>query len=355
MSQLQARAFRGSDVDGLDRIVRRMTDAAEFADDVVKALKVLAAALDAMSWTGWAAAFARYLRGVVIPWVQTVARYLRGFSQVLALISQTQKDTSSDRPTVHVPATAFTPVTLPATSAAHAPMLTAPATAVSPAVQGGGAAGAGAQVVVPAAIGSVTIHVHGAGGAGAQVTTPQAAPVVRTDAAGGATGGGQVTAPTGGIAPAAAPPVAGGASGGGPGGGPGGGTGGGTGGGSGGPVAPTAAGIGSPPVPEVAASAIDPRGVPGQPVVVATPLDIGGASPGSDGTRAAAAAGMAALETGSGAPIALAAAPLGLAALGAATLGALRSRDGEDEGDDTAPATPAPVPVELTIDRRSGR
>lgn len=350
MSQLQTRAFRGSDVDGLDRIVRRMTDAAEFADDVVKALKVLAAALDAMSWTGWAAAFARYLRGVVIPWVQTVARYLRGFSQVLAVISQTQKDTSSDRPTVHVPATAFTPVTLPATSAAHAPMLTAPATAVSPAAPGGGAAGAGAQVVVPAAIGSVTVHVHGAGGAGAQVTTPQAAPVVRTDAAGGATGGGQVTAPTGGIAPAPAPPGAGGASGGGSGGGTGGGTG-----TSGGPVAPTAAGIGSPPVPEVAASAIDPRGVPGQPVVVATPLDIGGASPGSDGTRAAAAAGMAALETGSGAPIALAAAPLGLAALGAATLGALRSRDGDDEDDDAAPPAPAPVPVELTIDRRSGR
>ena len=103
MTQLQSGSFRGSDVDGLDRVVHKMTDAAEFADDVVTALKILATALDMMSWTGWAAAFARYLRAVVIPWVKTVAQYLRGFAKVLALISHKQKDTSSDHPTVHIP------------------------------------------------------------------------------------------------------------------------------------------------------------------------------------------------------------------------------------------------------------
>ncbi|WP_046527855.1 hypothetical protein [Cellulomonas sp. FA1] len=194
MTQLQqSGTFRGSDVDGLDRIVRTMTDAAEFADDVVTALRVLAAALEAMSWTGWAAAFARYLRAVVIPWVQTVAKYLRGFAQVLALISQTQKDTSADTPTVHIPDARFTPVQLPKSSTVNAPVLAAPDPAVRPSQPGGGAAGAGAQVVVPVSIGSITVHVNGAGGGGAGVTTPTA-PVARTEPGGGATGSTGVSA-----------------------------------------------------------------------------------------------------------------------------------------------------------------
>lgn len=375
MSQLQAGSFRGSDVDGLDRIVRRMEDAAEFADDVVTALKVLAAALDAMSWTGWAAAFSRYLRAVVIPWVKTVAQYLRGFAKVLALISQTQKDTSSDSPTVHIPAAAFTPVTLPRTSTANAPQLTAPEPVGSTSAQGGGAAGAGAQVAVPLSIGSITIHVNGADGAGAPVTAP-AAPTVRPDATGLLTGSAATVAAPVGVGPVTVPDAAAfaGGSGGGPGGGPAGG---------GAPAGPSGAGssgggVGGggslAPVPDAApaapdarpAHAVDAGGVAGDPVVRVVPAEIG-TSGGAD-TRAAAAEGMAALESGGGAPVALAAAPLGLAALGAAAMGALRSKGGDDDTAEDAqggtsagtaggaPATGArtrretTVPVDVAID-----
>lgn len=360
MSQLQAGSFRGADVDGLDRIVRRMNDAAEFADDVVTALRVLAAALDAMSWTGWAAAFARYLRAVVIPWVQTVSRYLKGFAQVLALISQTQKDTSADTPTVHVPAAAFTPVRLPATSTANAPVLAAPDPAVAPSAAGGGAAGAGAQVVVPVSIGSVTVHVNGAAGGQGHVTTPTA-PVVRPETGGGASGAGVVGVDAGGIgAPGPTPGHSGGVSGGGSAGAPSGGPSGASGGGSGGGSGAGSGSLGSSPTfdapgPEAAPagasgpapSPLDRGAVGGDPAVRATAVGIGSTPVGDlADARAASATGLAALEPGSGAPVALAAAPLGLAALGAAALGALRQDDDEPEPD------AAPVPVDLSIDRR---
>ena len=369
MTQLQSGSFRGSDVDGLDRVVHKMTDAAEFADDVVTALKILATALDMMSWTGWAAAFARYLRAVVIPWVKTVAQYLRGFAKVLALISQTQKDTSSDHPTVHIPASAFQPVILPATSTANAPVLAAPEPGVATSPQGGGAAGAGAQVVVPVSIGSVTVHVHGAEGGGADAAAPTT-PTVRTDTAGGATGDGTVGVSAGSIAPgpvsvqrpgrrAARSAVAGRA-----GdrrrpvdagarrqrrrpdrqrqhrrGGIGGGTGGGTGGGSararrwlrrgGGPCHryPHRRDAGPTPSP------VDAGAVPGDPPVSTLPVGLDGAF--SDGPGAVPIPAFEGGTRGAGVPVALAAAPLGLAALGASAFGALRAKNGEgsDGGD----------------------
>lgn len=389
MTQLQqSGTFRGSDVDGLDRIVRTMTDAAEFADDVVTALRVLAAALEAMSWTGWAAAFARYLRAVVIPWVQTVAKYLRGFAQVLALISQTQKDTSADTPTVHIPDARFTPVQLPKASTVNAPVLAAPDPAVRTSQPGGGAAGAGAQVVVPVSIGSITVHVNGAAGGGAGVTTPTA-PVARTEPGGGATGAGGTGVSAGSIAtgivkdPAGTVgQVVGGVVGGAIGHAVGGGTfgerigaavadevagriSGGSGGASGGgaPVPPAPAAIGGAVETGGATGGgapVDAGAVPGDPPVSTTPVGLGGAAggaPAGGDARAAAAAGLAALEDGGGTPVALAAAPLGLAALGAAGLGALRAdggtADGEPQddaaaGDHTGPGTP--VVTELTID-----
>lgn len=346
MTQLQAGSFRGSDVDGLDRVVNKMTDAAEFADDVVTALKALATALDCMSWTGWAAAFARYLRAVVIPWVKTVAQYLRGFAKVLALISQTQKDTSSDHPTVHIPASAFQPVVLPATSTANAPQLAAPESGVAPSAQGGGAAGAGAQVVVPVSIGSVTVHVHGAAGGGADTTAPTT-PVARPDTGGGATGDGTVAAGPVTAGPTAALGSAGALGGGGEVTSPvGGGSGGGTGGGSGGgPVAPAAPAIGTP-APTPAPSPVDAGAIPGDPPVSTIPVGLGAAL--GDGPGAIAVPALEERSGGGGAPVALAAAPLGLAALGASALGALRKRD-QDETDETG----TPVATDVTIDGRS--
>ncbi|KQR12014.1 hypothetical protein [Cellulomonas sp. Leaf334] len=349
MTQLQAGSFRGSDVDGLDRVVNKMTDAAEFADDVVMALKALATALDCMSWTGWAAAFARYLRAVVIPWVKTVAQYLRGFAKVLALISQTQKDTSSDHPTVHIPASAFQPVTLPATSTVNAPVLAAPETGVAASAQGGGAGGAGAQVVVPVSIGSVTVHVHGAAGGGADAAAPTT-PVVRTETAGGATGDGSVGVAAGHVAGPAPDQRSAGAIGGGAeiaspvSGGTGGGTGGGSGSGSGGgPVAPAAPAIGTPgPTP----SPVDAGAVPGDPPVSTIPVGLGAAL--GDGPGAIAIPALEEGTGGGGAPVALAAAPLGLAALGAAALGALRRR-----GDDETDGAGTQVATDVTIDGRS--
>lgn len=359
MTQLQAGSFRGSDVDGLDRVVGRMTDAADFADDVVTALQALATALDLMSWTGWAAAFARYLRAVVIPWVKTVAQYLRGFAKVLALISQTQKDTSSDRPTVHIPESSFAPVILPATSTANAPVLAAPEPGAAPSAQGGGAAGAGAQVVVPVSIGSVTVHIHGAEGGGADAAAPTA-PAVRTDTAGGVVGGGSVgpvaAGPEGPIVGGAvgqafgggevSSPVGGG-SGTGIGGGTGGGTGsgsGGTGGGSGGgPVGSATPAIGTPaPTP----SPVDAGAVAGDPPVSTIPVGLGGPL----AEEAVAIPAFEGSTRGSGAPVALAAAPLGLAALGASALGALRGRE-DDETDETG----TPVAADVAIDGRSAR
>ena len=59
--------FQGSDVDALDKIAGYTKKAADFATLVAGVLEAVAAVLEAFSWTGWAAAFAKYLRAVVIP------------------------------------------------------------------------------------------------------------------------------------------------------------------------------------------------------------------------------------------------------------------------------------------------
>ncbi|PZR51572.1 hypothetical protein DNL40_15885 [Xylanimonas oleitrophica] len=383
--------FQGSDVDGLDRIVARMNDAAAFADKLVVVLKALAAAMEAMSWTGWCAAFARYLRAVVIPWVQSVSRYLKGFARVLAAISSVQRVTSNDSPTVHIPAAVFQPTPMPTLSAANGPLLSAPDTTVVPSQPGGGAGGGGAQVVVPVSIGSITVHTTGASGAGAEVTAPVVLPVVGAapgpslGAAGTATGaGGAVGSLAGTIAGGllrdpvgTAGQVVGGVVGGAVGHALGGGS---LGervgaavadhvaerltaptGGAGSPTGGSGVPVGAPgPVAPMGADALlggTPGGTPDgvssgvagdPPVAVTTAAGALGAPSIPDAARAPVLAAVQ--EPDGGTPVALAAAPLGLGALGAATLGALRSGvaaggDGDGDGDGEAPEGGAAEPL----------
>ncbi|WP_223147957.1 hypothetical protein, partial [Actinotalea sp. JY-7885] len=166
--------FQGADVDGLDTLARRTNEAADFADDVVVALKIVVAALEAMSWTGWAAAFAAYLKGVVIPWVQTTGKYLRTFAQVLALASKQQKEVSGDVVRVALPAGSWTPTVYPTQSAVVAPRLVAPSAAISAQGAGGGASGVQVTITAPQGIGMPTAGATGGGavGGGSQVSAP---------------------------------------------------------------------------------------------------------------------------------------------------------------------------------------
>src|SRR5690606_16062521 len=97
-------SFQGADVDGLDKTANRCMEGADFADTVAKALEMLVAALEAMSWTGFAAALAAYLKAVVIPWVKYIAQCLRLFGGLLQLASSKQKDASQDTPQISIPA-----------------------------------------------------------------------------------------------------------------------------------------------------------------------------------------------------------------------------------------------------------
>ncbi|MEJ7651752.1 MAG: hypothetical protein WKF57_22310, partial [Nakamurella sp.] len=108
-TQAQTAGFQGSDTDGLDKIVSKMKEAAAFADKMVLALKALCAALDAMSWTGYAAALSAYLKGTVIPLLTAVSKNLQAFAQVVGTASSIQKDTSSNRYVIDAGDTGYVP------------------------------------------------------------------------------------------------------------------------------------------------------------------------------------------------------------------------------------------------------
>ena len=113
MTQVVSQGFQGSDTDELDKIVSKMREAAQYAENIARALQILCKALDAMSWTGYAAALAAYLRGVVIPLLKTVAAELKAFAAIVSMASSVQKDASSDKWIVDTGDVGYTPQQLP--------------------------------------------------------------------------------------------------------------------------------------------------------------------------------------------------------------------------------------------------
>ncbi len=113
--------FQGADVDGLDTTASRMLQAAQACTTIATALAALATALEAMSWTGFAAAFAAYLRGVVIPWVKATGAALQAFGKLLELTSSDQKTASGDTPVITTGNGGYTSRRCRASRAATAP------------------------------------------------------------------------------------------------------------------------------------------------------------------------------------------------------------------------------------------
>ncbi|WP_091784214.1 hypothetical protein [Pedococcus dokdonensis] len=167
--------FQGADVDGLDRTAQTMLDASEAATAVATALQAIVAALEAMSWTGFAAALAAYLKGVVIPWVKATAAALKAFGQILQLASSSQRETSGDRPVVTTGGGSYQTPQLPTVSAANGPTI---ATIEIRITNGQTGQGSGVQVTTPTLPGQVTATPLTSGGTGAGVapTTPVATP-----------------------------------------------------------------------------------------------------------------------------------------------------------------------------------
>ena len=152
--QLMA-GFQGADVDGLDRTAQTMLDASEAATAVATALQAIVVALEAMSWTGFAAALAAYLKGVVIPWVKATAAALKAFGQILQLASSSQRETSGDRPVVSTGGGSYQTPQLPTVSAADGPRI---ATIEIHITNGQTGQGSGVQVTAPTLPGQVTAH-----------------------------------------------------------------------------------------------------------------------------------------------------------------------------------------------------
>lgn len=146
-------SFQGADVSGLDRLTQRCQQGAQFARSLAKALEMLAAALEAMSWTGWAKAFAMYLRSVVIPWVKYIATCLERFGRVLQLASTAQKLASQDSPQISIPASALQLPRAPQTGQVAPPQLSAPVPAITGSASGGTPTGGGAAVAPTPTIG----------------------------------------------------------------------------------------------------------------------------------------------------------------------------------------------------------
>lgn len=378
-------SFQGADVDGLDRTANRCMEGADFADTVAKALEILVAALEAMSWTGFAAALAAYLKAVVIPWVKYIAKCLRIFGGLLQLASRKQKDASEDSPQVVIPATAWNPPPAPTAVNVAPPMLTCPDPAIHRTDAGTGAQTGGGSAVAPTpTIGGTATGGTGGGGGSATAPTPS---IGRTDPGStSVTGGGTVTTVTGigpdgklwtttsigGSSPRVASPTAiptassalppsgglgggsatatpdiaiddcfgtsglgSGSSGSGLGTGSGGGSAAGPGGGSG-SGGPSSGSLGSGGGTGSSGSTDSPIGS-GDPAVHSSPLQSRPAAAlptGGVGTSTVTAA--APVADGGAAP-AMLAAPLGLAGVGTAALAALRARavrDSDEEGDD---------------------
>jgi len=339
--------FHGADVSQLDRMAQKAQSGADFARKVALTLKAVVRALQAMSWTGWAAAYARYLEVTVIPWVEATGKALERFAQVLQLASRLQKGASEDSPQISIPATAYQPPALPATTAVNAPQLTAPTPAISQSQMSTMAVGAGAIVFVPAALGNLSPVITGSSGGGANASSPGAVPVAQWRGGNGASGttgaysgaaqlpGELASAPshgsqaTGGgahvIGGAITSPVTSG--------GP---TGGSFGGGGSSPGSalgglPVGGSIGASSSGASSAGPVTTEGVlgggsasspsiAGNPAVNATPVSATGELPGLTGLAGTLS------ETGGGPGAAALAAPLGAAGLGAAGLGALRGR-----------------------------
>ncbi|NED98042.1 hypothetical protein G1H11_22340 [Phytoactinopolyspora alkaliphila] len=154
--------FKGADVDGLDRIAQKIDQAVDFARTVLTILKMTVRALNAMSWTGWAKAFAIYLETVVIPWVQATMRALQSFSAVIKFASAMQKEVSGDAPRVAVPPTYQTPP-LPPCGAENPPMLKQPDVVININVNGGGT---GVQVSTPQLPGTIGVQPDRGGSTG---------------------------------------------------------------------------------------------------------------------------------------------------------------------------------------------
>lgn len=334
-------SFQGADVDGLDRTANKCLEGAEFADTVAKALEILVAALEAMSWTGFAAALAAYLKAVVIPWVKYIAKCLRIFGGLLQLASSKQKGASEDTPQVSIPATAWNPPPAPTATGIMPPVLASPQPAIQQTDPGTGAQTGGGTSVAPITTigrtepGATTGNVTGGG----SVTTttgisPNGELWTRTTVTGGGStaapstigssgvgGAGLSTGSSGGSAavPAVSGPIGHGGSIGSSGSI---GSGGGSSGGSSGSVGGSSTGSGTE-----AATAGDP-GVQSAPLASRAIL---GNSSGGIGTGSIEA--VAAVADG-GLSAAFAAAPLGLAGVGGAALAALRAKglhDGDDE------------------------
>ncbi|ROR96213.1 hypothetical protein EDD28_0792 [Salana multivorans] len=379
-------SFQGADVSGLDRLTQRCQQGAQFARGLATALEVLAAALEAMSWTGWAAAFARYLRSVVIPWVKYIGTCLERFGTVLQLASTAQKNASQDAPQISIPVSALQLPPAPTTPRIAPPILVAPTpvvavtdpalaptgggTSVAPAPVIGGGREPGARVGDGSGTATTPITtITGYDGNGRPVTITTAGPAAGTLAglalralggSGGSTGSGGSPGASAGVG---SPAVAtdrlasggslgssgstgalptgspGGSSGGGSaGGGPAGsglGSAGGTGGGSG-SAGGTTGGPGSTEGP--AGSTSGPGAGDGHAVRMST---LGSVGTPTSGGHASAPVEIAAMTSGDGPGAAgLVAAPLGLAGVGTAALAALRAKGAAPGADGEADDEP---------------
>ena len=166
-------SFQGADVSALDRLAQRTQQGADYARKIAIALKLVVAALRAMSWTGFAAAYAAYLENVVIPWVERTGDALERFANVLRLASAAQKSVSEDSPQISIPASAYHSPGMPAVSAANPPRLCLPETTVGNGEMPTVAEGAGAVIIVPVSLGATaSTGVGGAKGPPVNVTLP---------------------------------------------------------------------------------------------------------------------------------------------------------------------------------------
>ncbi len=330
--------FQGADVDGLDTTASRMLQAAQACTTIATALAALATALEAMSWTGFAAAFAAYLRGVVIPWVKATGAALQAFGKLLELTSSDQKTASGDTPVITTGNGGYTSPQMPRVSCGDGPQVASIVININGGQMG---QGSGVQVDRPALPGSIPGSVvnpgggSSGGGAGAPVPSAPTPTPLPTGSGSSGSGSGSVVGPgtiggsaipSGGVGAA---PGAGGATGGG------GSTGGG--GASGG----WSGNLGVSSRPD---GGIDVEGsfrgtIGGDPTSTSTPVVPGQGHSSID-------SGVTTGKTPGGAPgglnAGLLAAPLGLAGLGAALLGAKgagASGTTDSTGGTTAPGT----------------
>lgn len=320
--------FQGADVDGLDTTASRMLKAAEACTTVATALEALAAALAAMSWTGFAAAFAAYLRAVVIPWVKLTAAALQAFGKLLELTSSDQKTASGDTPVITTGDGGYTSPQMPRSSCGDGPRIASITVNITNGQMG---QGSGVQVDRPALPGSIpgTTMNSGGGssgnGSGAPVpTVPTSTPIPTGSGSSGNGSGAPISPGTIGGSPVPSGGVGAAPGGAGSGGGvpaAGGGLGGGGSFGGGGASGGWSGNLGVSSRPD---GGIDVQGsfrgtIGGDPTSTSTPAVSGqghtsldsGVTPGKEPGRP-----LGGINTG------LLAAPLGLAGLGAALMGA---------------------------------